>query len=173
MQTAASTDRQELVGSHVGTETQGKREMAESLSHLLADTHILYLKTQGFHWNVTGPMFYQLHLLFEEQYRELLQAGDEIAERIRALGFYAPGSYKEFSKLTCLREAEGVPGPAEMISQLMNDHEMAARTTSWALSVARSTVDSATEELLTRRLSAHERAAWMLKSLLTEKESIT
>ncbi len=173
MQTVVSTDKQVLAGSHVGTEDQGKRETAEGLAHLLADTHTLYLKTHGFHWNVTGPMFYQLHLLFEEQYRELFEASDEIAERIRALGSPAPGSYKELAKLTCLSEAEGLPSSAEMISQLMNDHEMVARTIRWVLSVARSTRDAATEDVLIRHLSAHERAAWMLGSLMPEKEPMT
>jgi starvation-inducible DNA-binding protein len=152
-----------------GTEEQCRRETVEGLSRLLADTHMLYLKTHNFHWNVTGPMFYTLHLMFEGQYTELWQAGDLLAERIRALGFTAPGSYREFSKLTCLHEAEGVPAAAEMISQLVRDHETVARTARWAQSVARSAVDAPTEDLLIRRLTAHEKAAWMLRSLLAEE----
>ena len=152
----------------VGGEGKGRREAAEALSHVLADTYTLYLKTHNFHWNVTGPMFHTLHLMFEGQYTELWQAGDEIAERIRALGFAAPGSYREFSKLTYLQEAVGVPPAAEMIRQLVRDHETAARTARWALSVARSSSDAPTEDLLTRRIDAHERAAWMLRSLMAD-----
>jgi starvation-inducible DNA-binding protein len=168
MQTATRVEENALP-NNIGTEEQGRRETAEGLSRLLADTHMLYLKTHNFHWNVTGPMFYTLHLMFEEQYRELWQACDLLAERIRALGFTAPGSYREFSKLTYLHEMEGVPAAEEMIRQLVGDHETVARTARWALSVARSAVDAPTEDLLTRRLTAHEKAAWMLKSLLAEE----
>ena len=167
--------------SAVATETRVKpldiegeandgREVAKGLSHVLADTYTLYLKTHNYHWNVTGPMFHTLHLMFEAQYRELWAAVDVIAERIRALGFPAPGSYKEFSKLTYLREAEGILTGAEMIRQLVRDHETAARTARWALSVARSAVDPPTEDLLTRRVAAYEKAAWMLRSLLAEEK---
>lgn len=141
--------------------------LAEALSPVLANTFILSLKTQSFHWNVTGPMFYTLHSMFEEQYNELWQAGDAIAERIRTLGAAAPGSYREFSKLTYLRESEAVPSATGMIGELLSDHETSARTVRTALAIARSVVDSATEDLLTRRLLAHEKAAWMLRSLLT------
>jgi len=164
MQTETRVGERALPGN-IGTEGQCRRETVEGLSRLLADTHMLYLKTHNFHWNVTGPMFYTLHQLFEEQYTELWQAGDLLAERIRALGFNAPGSYKEFSKLTYLHEEEGVPAAAEMINQLIRDHETVARTARLTLSVARSAVDSPTEDLLTRRLTAHEKAAWMLRSL--------
>ena len=141
--------------------------LAEALSPVLANTFILSLKTQSFHWNVTGPMFYTLHSMFEEQYNELWQAGDAIAERIRTLGAAAPGSYREFSKLTYLRESEAVPSATGMIGELLSDHETSARTVRTALAVARSVVDAATEDLLTQRLLAHEKAAWMLRSLLT------
>jgi starvation-inducible DNA-binding protein len=153
----------------VGGEDGDRREVAKGLCHVLADTHTLYLKTHNYHWNVTGPMFHALHAMFEEQYTELWQAGDLLAERIRALGFTAPGSYREFSKLTYLYEEEGVPAAEEMIRQLIRDHETVARTARFALSVARSAVDAPTEELLTKRLTAHEKAAWMLKSLLAEE----
>jgi starvation-inducible DNA-binding protein len=146
-----------------------RREVAKGLSHVLADTHTLYLKTHNYHWNVTGPMFHALHALFEEQYTELWLAGDLLAERIRALGFAAPGSYREFSKLAYIREADGVPTAREMIEELVKDHVTAARTARWALSLARSTVDAPTEDLLTRRLAAHEKAAWMLRSMLAEE----
>jgi starvation-inducible DNA-binding protein len=143
-------------------------QVAEALSQVLADTFTLYLKTHNFHWNVIGPMFHTLHLMFEEQYNELWVAGDAIAERIRALGSVAPGSYREFSKLTYLRESETVRSANEMIAELLSDHETTARTARRALSVARSAVDAPTEDLLTQRVMAHEKAAWMLRSLLVE-----
>ena len=149
---------------------QDRREVAKALPHVLADTYTLYLKTHNYHWNVTGPMFRTLHLMFEEQYRELWEAADHVAERIRALGFNAPGAHKEFSTLTSLHEAEGIPAAKEMIRQLVRDHETAARTVRWALSVARSAVDAPTADLLTERLTAHERAVWMLSSLLAEEK---
>jgi len=152
----------------IGEEDNDRREIAKGLSHVLADTHTLYLKTHNYHWNVTGPMFHALHALFEEQYMELWLAGDLLAERIRTLGFAAPGSYREFSKLAYIREADGIPTAREMIEELVKDHVTAARTARWALSLARSAVDAPTEDLLTRRLAAHEKAAWMLRSMLAE-----
>ena len=145
------------------------QKVSEALSHVLADTFTLYLKTHNFHWNVVGPMFHTLHLMFEEQYNELWLAGDTIAERIRALGCTAPGSYGEFSKLTYLREPEGVLSATEMIAELLRDHETCSRTTRWALSVARTAVDAPTEDLLIQRLTAHEKAAWMLRSMLADE----
>ena len=141
-------------------------QVAEALSRVLADTFTLYLKTHNFHWNVTGPMFHTLHLMFEEQYNELWVAGDAIAERIRALGHVAPGSYREFSKLTYIQEADVVPSATEMIAELLRDNETAARTARRALSIARAAVDAPTEDLLTQRVRAHEKAAWMLRSML-------
>lgn len=149
----------------IGGEDRDRREVAKGLSHVLADTYTLHLKTRNYHWNVTGPMFHALHALFEEQYTELWLASDLLAERIRALGFAAPGSFKEFSKLTYLQEADGVPPAAEMIKELIRDHVTVARTARWVLSLARSAVDAPTEDLLTRRLTSHDRAAWMLRSL--------
>ena len=143
-------------------------QVAEALSRVLADTFTLYLKTHNFHWNVTGPMFHTLHLMFEEQYNELWVAGDAIAERIRALGHVAPGSYREFSKLTYIQEADVVPSDAEMMAELLRDNETAARTTRRALSIARAAVDAPTEDLLTQRVRAHEKAAWMLRSMLAK-----
>jgi starvation-inducible DNA-binding protein len=144
------------------------QKVGEALSIVLADTFTLYLKTHNFHWNVVGPLFHTLHLMFEEQYNELWLAGDAIAERIRAIGSNAPGSYREFSKLTYLREPEAGLSATEMIAELLRDHETSARTTRWALSVARTALDASTEDLLTQRLIAHEKAAWMLRSTLTE-----
>lgn len=168
----ASAVRTEINATPFDTEGDGqdRREVAKALAHVLADTYTLYLKTHNFHRNVTGPMFHTLHLLFEEQYRELWEAGDALAERIRALGHTAPGSHKEFSELTYLQEADGVPSAVEMIHQLVMDHEVAARTARWALTVARSASDSPTEDLLTQRLTSHGRAAWMLRSLLAEEK---
>ena len=153
----------------IGGEDGDRCEVAKGLSHVLADTHTLYLKTQNYHWNVTGPMFHALHALFGEQYTELWLAGDLLAERIRALGFTAPGSYREFSQLAYVREADGVPAAQEMIKELLRDNVTVARTTRWALSLARSAADAPTEDLLTRRLAAHEKAAWMLRSLSAEE----
>ena len=163
----------------IGTETktvpltlmvnEESQRVGEALSNMLADTFTLYLKTHNFHWNVVGPMFHTLHLMFEEQYNELWLAGDAIAERIRAIGCTAPGSYREFSKLTYLREPEAVLSATEMIAELLRDHETCARTARWALSVARTAVDAPTEDLLTQRLIAHEKAAWMLRSMLAEE----
>ena len=146
-------------------------QVAEALSRVLADTFTLYLKTHNFHWNVIGPMFHTLHLMFEEQYNELWLAGDAIAERIRTLGCIAPGSYREFSKLSYLQETEAVPSAKEMIAELLRDHETCARTARWALSVARRAVDAPTEDLLTQRVMAHEKALWMLRSILAERQT--
>jgi starvation-inducible DNA-binding protein len=153
----------------VNEETQ---KVGEALSKVMADTFTLYLKTHNFHWNVVGPMFHTLHVMFEEQYNELWLAGDAIAERIRAIGCNAPGSYREFSKLTYLREPDAVLSATEMIAELLRDHETCARTARWALSVARTAVDAPTEDLLTQRLIVHERAAWMLRSLLAEERPV-
>ncbi len=144
-------------------------KVAEALSNVLADTFTLYLKTHNFHWNVVGPMFHTLHLMFEEQYNELWLASDAIAERIRAIGGSAPGSYREFSKLTYLREPEAGLSATEMIAELLRDHETSARTVRWALSIARAVLDAPTEDLLTQRLIAHEKTAWMLRSMLAEE----
>jgi len=164
MSTAVGIEASVMPPLNIDKDTQ---RLAEALSQVLANTFILSLKTQSFHWNVTGPMFYTLHSMFEEQYNELWQAGDAVAERIRALGAAAPGSYREFSKLTYLRESEAVPSATGMIGELLSDHETSARTVRTALAVSRSAVDAATEDLLTQRLLAHEKAAWMLRSLLT------
>jgi starvation-inducible DNA-binding protein len=151
-------------------EDKNAQKVAGALSNVLADTFILYLKTHNFHWNVTGPMFPTLHSMFEEQYNELWLAVDAIAERIRSLGFVAPGSYGEFSKLTYLQESPLATNATEMIAELLRDHETAARTTRSALAAARTAVDAPTEDLLTQRLAAHEKTAWMLRSILADEE---
>jgi len=152
---------------HMVEDKDGQR-VAGALSNVLADTFTLYLKTHNFHWNVTGPMFQPLHQMFEEQYNELWTAVDAIAERIRSLGFVAPGSYGEFTRLTYLQESPVARNATEMIAELLRDHETAARTARSALALARTVVDAPTEDLLTQRLAAHEKAAWMLSSLLAE-----
>ena len=158
--------------SATGLVSEDTQKVGEALSNVLADTFTLYLKTHNFHWNVVGPMFHTLHLMFEEQYNELWLAADAIAERIRALGCVAPGSYREFSKLTYLRESEAELNATEMIAELLRDHETSARTARWALSVARTAVDAPTEDLLIQRVMAHEKAAWMLRSMLAEERTL-
>jgi len=143
-----------------------RQEIAVALSRLLADSYTLYLKTHGFHWNVVGPRFYELHKLFEEQYTELQGAVDAIAERIRALGAKAPGSYGEFGKLTSLREESGTPPAEEMIRQLLADNRAVARSAEAAVEGAEARHDVATADLATQRVEIHEKAAWMLDSLL-------
>jgi len=150
-------------------EDKDAQRVADALSNVLADSFILYLKTHNFHWNVTGPMFGTLHQMFEEQYNELWLAVDAIAERIRSLGFIAPGSFGEFTRFTYLHDAPVAMNANEMIAELLRDHETTARTARSALAVARTAVDAPTEDLLTQRLAAHEKAVWMLRSLLAEE----
>ena len=140
----------------------------DELSTLLADTYILYLKTHNYHWNVTGPMFQTLHLMFETQYTELAQAVDTIAERIRALGVYAPGSYSQFSKLSSLQEETEVPKAMVMVENLTLDNEKVVRTARSILLTAEKAEDEATLDLITQRIQIHEKTAWMLRSLLEE-----
>jgi starvation-inducible DNA-binding protein len=141
------------------------KDIAEGLSHVLADSYALYLKTHNFHWNIEGPRFRELHLMFEEQYTELAAAVDEIAERIRALGHYAPGSFAQFARLTSVQEAERVPGAEEMLRQLVADHETVAKTLRTVLKSAQEAGDEVTAGLLTDRLGVHEKMAWMLRSM--------
>ena len=150
----------------IGISDKDRKKIAEGLSRMLADTYTLYLKTHNFHWNVTGPMFNTLHLMFEGQYNELALAVDAVAERIRALGFPAPGSYKEFAKLSSIPEAEGVPTAEEMIRQLVEGQEAVARTARDVFKAADAADDQPTADLLTQRLQIHEKTAWMLRSLL-------
>jgi starvation-inducible DNA-binding protein len=148
---------------------QGDRErLAGELSKLLADSYTLYLKTHNFHWNVTGPMFQTLHLMFEQQYTELALAVDAVAERIRSLGHPSPGSYSAFAKLSSVSDAEGVPPAKDMIRQLVDDHETVIRTARRILPIAEQAHDQATGDLVTQRLQIHEKTAWMLRSLLED-----
>ncbi len=141
-------------------------QTVDALSRLLADSYTLYLKTQNFHWNVTGPQFVALHTLFEQQYTELSTAVDEIAERIRALGARAPGSYTEFGKLATVKEASGEPSAEEMIQQLRDDNATLAKTANELLSTAGHAGDDVSADLGTQRQTIHEKSAWMLGALL-------
>lgn len=156
-------------GIDIGIAAGDRRKIAEGLSRFLADSYTLYLKTHNFHWNVTGPMFNSLHLMFEGQYTEEWTALDAIAERIRALGFNAPGSYAEFVELSSIREepgATGVPGWQDMVRQLVAGNEAVCRTARKVLKTADNGGDDPTVDLLTQRLNIHEKNAWMLRSLL-------
>ncbi len=150
----------------IGISEELRQEIGEGLSRLLADTYTLYLKTHNFHWNVTGPLFNTLHLMFETQYTELALAVDLIAERIRALGLPAPGSYAQFAKLTSIQEETGVPAAEEMIRQLVKDQEAVVRTARSIFPVVEKANDQPTADLLTQRMQIHEKTAWMLRSLL-------
>ena len=153
---------------NIGIDEKDRQEIASGLSKLLADTYTLYLKTHNFHWNVTGPMFQTLHLMFEGQYTELALAVDMIAERIRALGMPAPGTYKEFAKLSSINEEEGVPTAEDMIKKLVEGQEAVARTARSIFPVVDKANDEPTADLLTQRLQIHEKTAWMLRSLLAK-----
>ncbi|NJL69573.1 MAG: DUF790 family protein [Microcoleus sp. SM1_3_4] len=145
-----------------------KAKIAEGLSRLLADTYTLYLKTHNFHWNVTGPMFNTLHLMFETQYNELALAVDLIAERIRALGYPAPGTYSEYTKLSSILETSGVPKANEMIRLLVEGQEAVVRTARSIFPLLEEVNDEPSADLLTQRMQVHEKTAWMLRSLLEE-----
>ncbi len=152
----------------IGIAEKDRKNIAEGLSRLLADSYTLYLTTHNFHWNVTGPMFNTLHLMFMQQYTEQWNALDLIAERIRALGFPAPGTYREFARLASVREAEGVPKAMDMVRHLVAAQEATARTAREVFKLADQANDQPTADLLTQRLEVHEKTAWMLRSLLEE-----
>jgi starvation-inducible DNA-binding protein len=152
----------------IGISKKDRKTIAEGLSKLLADTYTLYLKTHNFHWNVEGPMFNTLHLMFETQYNELALAVDAIAERIRALGHPAPGSYAAYSKLSTIKEETGVPKAEDMIKQLVDGQEAVARTARAVFPAADKAGDEPTADLLTQRLQIHEKTAWMLRALLSK-----
>ena len=158
----------EIIQVNIGISESNRKEIAEGLSKLLADTYTLYLKTHNFHWNVTGPMFNTLHLMFEQQYNELALAVDLIAERIRALGLPAPGTYSEFAKLSSIKEEPGmVPGAEEMIKSLVEGNETVIRTARSIFPVAERASDESTCDLLTQRMQTHEKTAWMLRSMIS------
>lgn len=153
---------------NIGIAEQDRAAIAEGLSRLLADTYTLYLKTHNFHWNVTGPMFNTLHLMFEGQYNELALAVDSIAERIRALGFPAPGTYAAYARLSSIKEEEGVPDAQQMIRLLVQGQEAVVRTARSIFPLADKVADEPTADLLTQRMQVHEKTAWMLRSLLAD-----
>lgn len=149
-----------------GINDNERQTLAEELAKILADTYTLYLKTQYFHWNVTGPLFDVHHKMFEKQYEDLAQAVDDIAERIRALGEYAPGSYAQFSKLATIKEATEVPKADDMLKQLLSDHETMCRHLHELIKKSESANDDATADMLIERLQTHEKTAWMLRASL-------
>ena len=151
---------------NTGINETDRTEIAAGLSRLLADSYTLYLQTHNFHWNVTGPMFQTLHLMFEQHYTELALAVDIIAERIRALGMHAPGTYAEFVRLSSIQEVSGVPKAGDMIRLLVNGHEAVVRTARSILPLVDKAADEASIDLLTQRMQLHEKTAWMLRSLL-------
>ncbi|QDE40519.1 DNA starvation/stationary phase protection protein [Luteibacter pinisoli] len=150
----------------IGIAKKDREAVAAELSKLLADTYSLYLKTHSFHWNVTGPQFNSLHAMFEVQYNALWLAADEIAERIRILDVFAPGSYGQFGKLTSIKEEAGVPEWKEMVAQLVEGHEIAAATSREVIRAAEAAGDEGSADMVTGRLKDHEKTAWMLRSLL-------
>lgn len=157
------------VAIDIGIPDKERKKIADGLSHLLADTYTLYLKTHNYHWNVEGPMFQTLHTMFETQYNELALAVDLIAERIRALGHYAPGSYAQYAKLSSIKEETGVPSAQDMIKNLVKGNEAVSKTAREMFPVVEKSSDEPTADLLTQRMQIHEKTAWMLRSLLEKK----
>ncbi|MEH6403056.1 MAG: Dps family protein [Sneathiella sp.] len=149
----------------IGITQEDMTKIADGLKNLLADSYTLYLQTHNFHWNVTGPQFRELHLMFEEHYTELAMAVDEIAERIRTLGVAAPGTYKTFNELSSINEIEGVPAPSEMLSILTRGHEQVVKTCRKVLSLSQKAEDESTSALVSDRMRIHEKTAWMLRSM--------
>jgi starvation-inducible DNA-binding protein len=166
MKSSAASSKFEVSEIDIGIDAKHREAIADGLSHLLADTYTLYLKTHNYHWNVTGPMFNTLHLMFENQYNELALAVDLIAERIRALGYAAPGSYAQFAKLSVIKETDGVPSAEEMIADLVKGQEAVVKTARRVFPTAEKVSDQPTIDLLTQRMNVHEKTAWMLRALL-------
>jgi len=156
-----------MMDMRIGIDEKDRKAIVTELEKTLADTYTLYLETHRFHWNVEGPMFQTLHDMFEEQYREMWDAVDDLAERVRTLGKYAPGTYKQFAKLSGIEVNEDNPPALEMVSTLVNGHESLIRGARKALEVADGKKDEGTVDLLTQRIQVHEKTAWMLRSLLS------
>ncbi len=150
----------------IGIGKDQRKSIADGLSRLLADEYTLYLKTHNFHWNVTGPMFNTLHLMFETHYTEAALAVDLVAERIRALGFPAPGTYKQYVALSSIKETDGVPAAMDMVKLLVEGHEACVKTARSIFPLADAAHDEPTADLLTQRMQLHEKTAWMLRALL-------
>lgn len=163
-----ATKKSKNIPLDIGISTKDRQQIANGLSALLADSYTLYLMTHNFHWNVTGPDFNSLHIMFMTQYTEQWNALDLIAERIRALGHPAPGTYKEFGKLTSIKEVEGIPKANDMVKHLVSAQEATARTARKLFPLVAKADDQPTADLLTQRLNVHEKTAWMLRSLLEE-----
>lgn len=151
---------------NIGISEEDRQAIAQGVSELLADTYTLYLKTHNFHWNIVGPKFHDLHLMFEEQYTELATAVDDVAERIRTLGMPAPGTYKQFAELSSIEETDGVPSAEDMVKILTMDNETLVRTARRILPLAQDANDESTASLISDRMVIHEKTAWMLRSLL-------
>ena len=149
---------------NIGISDEGRAQSAGALSRLLADTYTLYLKTHGYHWNVEGPHFQSLHIQFMDQYTEMWTAVDELAERIRALGHYAPGSYAQFAKLSSIKEETGQPDWKTMVKNLADGHEQVSRTAREVLRIAEDVGDDATSDVVAPRITLHEKTAWMLRA---------
>lgn len=149
----------------IGINSENRQKIAEGLKHLLADSYTLYLQTHNFHWNVSGPQFRELHLMFEEHYTELAVAVDDIAERIRTLDVAAPGTYKEFARLSTIDEVEGVPSSEEMVDLLTKGHEQVVKTSREVLKLAQSAGDESTAALVSDRMRIHEKTSWMLRAI--------
>ena len=167
-----STNFQPTINStpiDIGIDQQDREQIAQGLSKLLADSYALYVKTHNFHWNVTGPMFQTLHTMFETQYTELAEAIDIIAERIRALGYSAPGSFSEFQRLTSIKDAVGQLSADEMIRQAVEGQETVVRTARAIIPVASEANDEPTADVVTERIQVHEKTAWMMRSLLQQQ----
>jgi starvation-inducible DNA-binding protein len=163
--TEPSSGSQEI---NIGINEHDRKAVCKGLSKLLADTYLLYLKTQNYHWNVTGNMFQALHILFENQYRDLAEAVDEIAERIRALGEFAPGSFSSFSRMTSIKEENSIPSAEEMVSNLVQGHEAVVTTAREMIALTEECEDDVTADLLVERMQIHEKNAWMLRSMISK-----
>jgi starvation-inducible DNA-binding protein len=155
-----------MASVNIGLDENVRKSVAEALNSVLADTYALYMKTHSFHWNVTGPQFHTLHTMFEEQYREMWTALDEIAERVRALGVFAPASGKQFAELSAIDSADTEPPAATaMVERLLSDHETLIKRARDGLAIAEEAGDAASADLLTVRIQSHEKTAWMLRSM--------
>lgn len=153
-----------MTAINIGINEQDRVAIAEGLKRLLADSYTLYLQTHNFHWNVTGPQFRELHLMFEEHYTELAVAVDDIAERIRTLGVIAPGTYKAFAELSSIKETDGIPASGEMVDILTKGHEQVVRTAREVLKAAQEADDESSAALVSDRMRIHEKTAWMLRA---------
>jgi len=168
MAKSKSSKKQSNTNVHIGIGTDKRKKIADGLNVLLAESYVLYLKTQGYHWNVTGPFFSSFHTLFEQQYTELAAAIDVIAERIRAIGHYAPASFSEYVTLSGIKEDTSVPKALDMIAALASDNEHIIESCRTLIPLCVEYADEATTDLLTQRLHIHSKSAWMLRSHLAE-----